>query len=243
MLNGTYLLSKVWIRDNYDNYVHFYPADPEYPTLATLAALTLMLSILPQLRRILNRSQFPSRPLFSSPSALRRLFAPTVMPAKALPKWTWLSADTSIAEVVISKNSKFCTITGVTPGTTIIGTTQNALTASCEVTVTDAPLPENGTANELYRVGVGGYVDIVPALTPAADTTLYEVTLDTPHVAGGGRTIGHTGVRIEGNNPRTATSTIRGANNLVMTTMVKVGTNSDRQHEKNDCCRIRTDLH
>lgn len=167
MLNGTYLLSKVWIRENYDNYVHFYPADPEYPTLATLAALTLMLSILPQLRRILNRSQFPSRPLFSSPSALRRLFAPTVMPAKALPKWTWLSAD----------------------------------------------------------------------------TTLYEVTLDTPHVAGGGRTIGHTGVRIEGNNPRTATSTIRGANNLVMTTMVKVGTNSDRQHEKNDCCRIRTDLH
>ena len=158
---------------------------------------------------------------------------PTVTPATSVPKWTWVSADTSIAEVVISENNKSCTITGITPGTTTItGTTQNGLTASCEVTVIDAPLPEGGTVNELYHVGVGGYVDIAPVLTPANATTLYEVTSDNPHVAGIGTTTGHTSVRIEGNNPGTATITIRGANNLVMTTTVKVGNDSDRQHEK-----------
>ena len=158
---------------------------------------------------------------------------PTVTPATSVPKWVWTSADTSIAEVHNAGGGTSCNITGIAPGTTTItGTTQNGLTASCEVTVTDAPLPESGTVNELYHVGVGSYVDIAPVLTPANATTLYEVTSDNPHVAGIATTAGHTGVRIEGNNPGTATITIRGANNLVMTTTVKVGNDSDRQHEK-----------
>lgn len=158
---------------------------------------------------------------------------PTVSPATSVPKWTWTSADTSIAEVHSAGGGTSCNVTGMAAGTTTItGTTQNGLTASCTVTVTDAPLPESGTVNASYQVGVGGYVDIVPTLTPANATTLYEVTSDNLHVAGVGTTAGHTSIRIEGNNAGTTTITIRGANGLVMTTTVKVGRDTDRQHEK-----------
>ena len=234
MLNGTYKLTQVSICDAYDNYAMFYPAGIRYPedpgnpgnidfdsvcfTIATPDVLPTAVSI-PEAATVSVRST--------------RTIQPTVEPSTSIPKWTWTSADTSIAEVTITENGKSCLISGIAPGTTTItGTTQNDLTASCTVTVTDAPLPESGTVNESYQVEVGGFVDIVPTLTPADATTLYEVTSDNPHVAGIGTTAGHSGIRIEGNNAGTATITIRGANGLVMTTMVKVGRDTDRQHEK-----------
>lgn len=233
MLNGTYKLSHVSIYDAYDNSAYFYPADPEYPDSGNPGNIDFDAVYFTIATPDIEPETISIPATLSLPIRSAQTIWPTVTPAEALPKWTWVSADTSIAEVVISENSKSCTITGVAPGTTTItGTTQNGLTASCEVTVTDAPLPESGTVDELYTVGIGGFVDIAPTLTPANATTLYEVTSDNPHVAGIGTTAGHTGVRIEGNNPGTVTITIRGANNLVMTTTVKVGTDSDRQHEK-----------
>ncbi len=234
ILNGTYKLSYVKIQDIYENNTLLYPAGTGYPEnpgnpgnidFDSIYFTIAIPDIEPEAVSIPQTLSLPVR----STQTIR----PTVTPVDSLPKWTWTSADTSIAEVAISENNKSCTITGVAPGTTIItGTTQNGLTATCTVTVTDAPVPESGTINESYQVGVGGYVDILPVLAPADATTLYEVTSDNPHVASVATATGQEGIRIQGNVPGKATITIRGANGLVMSTVVTVGRESNRQHEK-----------
>ena len=234
MLNGTYTLSSVRIYDTYSNSAYYYPADPDYPydsgnpgnidfdavyfTIATPDIVPVKVSI-PEKIEVDVRSVYTIRP--------------NVEPIESIPDWTWTSADTSIATVNSAENNKTCLVTGIAPGTTTItGTTQNNLTVSCEVTVTNAPLPESGTIDESYTVGVGGFADIVPVLTPSDATTLYEVSSNNPHVAGIELTNGGAGIRISGINAGTATITIRGSNNLVMTTTVTVGRPNDTPHEK-----------
>lgn len=220
------MLSEVYIRDTYGNRVYY---DPEYPGSIDFDTVYFVIAtpdILPETVSIESPVSLPVRST--------QTIYPVVTPATAIPDWTWVSADTSIAEAVKVENGKALLITGIAPGTTTItGTTQNNLEVTCKVTVTDAPLPESGTIDETYQVNVGGYKDIVPVLTPSDATTLYEVTSDNPHVASIGLTNGSAGVRIQGVNPGTATITIRGVgNNLKMTTMVRVGKETDIQHEK-----------
>ena len=234
MLNGTYTLSRVVIRDIYDNIASYYPSgvdypdDPGNPGSINFNAVYFVIAtpdILPEKVSIPEKIEVDVRSVYT--------IRPDVEPIESIPDWKWTSADTSIATVASAGGGVSCNVTGVAPGTTTItGVTQNELAVSCVVTVTDAPLPESGTIDATYQVNVGSYVDIVPVLTPANATTLYEVFSDNPHVAGIDTTGGYTGVRISGNNPGTATITIRGANNLVMTTTVRVGKETDIQHEK-----------
>lgn len=234
MLNGTYTLSEVTAYDTYFNSVTYYPAgwnypdDPGNPGDIDFDAIYFVI-VAPDVEdievSIPASIEVPVRSVYT--------IRPEVTPAEFVPVWTWTSADTSIATVASSGDGTSCNVTGVVPGvTTITGTTQNGLTVTCTVTVTEAPLPEGGTIDETYQVDVGSHIDIDPVLTPSGATTLYEVSSDNPHVAGIATTGGHTGVRVLGNNPGTATITIRGANNLMMTTTVRVGKESDTQHEK-----------
>jgi len=226
MLNGTYTLSYVDIWDSFDNNTYYSasgtPSNIDFDSICFVIATP---DIVPETVSI------PGTTTLSVRST--QTIYPTVTPVDSIPDWTWVSENDSIATVVRAESGKACLITGVSPGTiTITGTTQNNLTATCIVTVTDAPKPESGTIDASYQVGVGGFKDIIPELTPSGATTLYEVSSDNPHVAGIGLTNGGAGVRIEGNNPGTATITIRGSNNLVMTSTVTVGSPTDRQHEK-----------
>ena len=158
---------------------------------------------------------------------------PDVEPVTALPNWTWTSSDTTIAEIASSGNHLTALVTGVNPGVvTVTGTTSNGLSASCEVTVVDAPMPTGIEIEETYSLGVDETLNIEPILTPGDATTLYEVTTDNPHVVEVGTTGGHTGVTITGVNAGHATITIRGCNNVMASTVVTVGQPDDRQHEK-----------
>lgn len=231
--NGTWKLNQVSVTDYYGNTVYNYPGNPDCPNsgnpgninFSSIHFTVASNDIPPEKVSIPETIEVSIRSVYT--------IIPAVEPATSVPKWTWTSADTSIATVNVSGNGKTCNVTGVAPGTTTItGTTQNGLTTACIVTVTDAPVPDSGTIDESYQVGVGGYVDILPVLTPADATTLYEVTSDNPHVASVATTTGRTGVRIQGNVPGKATITIRGVNGLVMTTTVIVGKSTDTQHEK-----------
>ena len=158
---------------------------------------------------------------------------PDVEPVTALPNWTWVSSDTNVAEIASSGNHLTALVTGVTPGVvTVTGTTSNGLSASCEVTVVDAPMPTGIEIEETYSLDVDETLNIKPILTPDDATTLYEVTTDNPHVVEVGTTGGHTGVTITGVNAGHATITIRGCNNVMASTVVTVGEPDDRQHEK-----------
>ena len=158
---------------------------------------------------------------------------PDVEPITSIPQWTWTSSDIAIAEVHSADSFRYAYVTGVAPGTaTITGTTSNGLTASCVVTVVDAPMPTGGSVEDSYQVDIGEELDIAPVLVPSNATTLYEISTDNPHVVGVNTTNGHTGVSIRGINAGTANITVRGSNNLVMTTTVTVGDPEDRQHQK-----------
>ena len=158
---------------------------------------------------------------------------PDVEPITALPNWTWVSSDTNVAEIASSGNHLTALVTGVTPGVvTVTGTTSNGLSASCEVTVVDAPMPTGIEIEGTYSLDVDETLNIKPILTPDDATTLYEVTTDNPHVVEVGTTGGHTGVTITGVNAGHATITIRGCNNVMASTVVTVGEPDDRQHEK-----------
>lgn len=158
---------------------------------------------------------------------------PVVEPITSIPEWTWISSDTGIVEIHSAGGGTSANVTGVAPGTaTITGVTSNGLAVSCEVTVVDAPPPIAGFVDSVYHIDVDTTIHIVPTLTPDDATTLYEVTSDNPHVVAVGTAGGHTSVTITGINPGTATITIRGRNNLVLTTTIIVGDENDVQHEK-----------
>ncbi len=158
---------------------------------------------------------------------------PTVEPLNALPDFIWTSSDETVAAVMGATNGLSAQVIAYAPGTaTVTGTTQNGLTASCQVTVTDAPLPESGEIDRFYSVGVDCVVTIVPVLTPKNATTFYEVTSDNPHVASAKLTDNGTGIRVQGVNAGHATVTVRTSNGIVMTTAVTVGKETDVQHEK-----------
>lgn len=158
---------------------------------------------------------------------------PTFSPINSIPKWTWTSSDVEIAEVVSSGGGTGANVTGVSPGTaTITATTSNGLIDTCEVTVTDAPLPTEIEIESTYSIGIDESLDIVPTLTPNDATTLFEITTDNPHIVDVATTGGHTGLRIRGVNAGTATVTIRTSNNLIVTAEIIVGTSEDLQHKK-----------
>ena len=234
MVNGTYTLTQVRIRDNYGNESLYYPPDPDYPNnpgnpgnidFDSIYFTVATPDVMPEEVSIPDEFSMPVRTI--------RTVTPTVTPADSIPKWTWSSDNTDVVTAAPTANGISLVLTALGAGiATITGTTQNGLTATCQVTVTDAPLPETGEIEENYHVNVGGFVDIVPALTPDDATAFFEVTSDNPHVASAKLKDNGTGIRVEGVNAGHATVTVRTSNGIVMTTAVTVGKETDRQHEK-----------
>ena len=226
MQSGVWKLSDVSANDFYGNSCYIYSRDEDnnldfdncWFTVAHADIIPVSVS-LPKAITVSVRDVYTIRP--------------DVEPITALPNWTWVSSDTNVAEIASSGNHLTALVTGVNPGVvTVTGTTSNGLSASCEVTVVDAPMPTGIEIEETYSLGVDETLNIEPILTPGDATTLYEVTTDNPHVVEVGTTGGHTGVTITGVNAGHATITIRGCNNVMASTVVTVGQPGDRQHEK-----------
>ena len=224
--SGVWKLSDVSVSDFYGNNCHIYSFDEDndldfencWFSVAHSDIVPVSVSI-PETITVSVRDVYTIRP--------------DVEPVTALPNWTWVSSDTNVAEIASSGNHLTALVTGVTPGVvTVTGTTSNGLSASCEVTVVDAPMPTGIEIEEAYSLDVDETLNIKPILTPDDATTLYEVTTDNPHVVEVGTTGGHTGVTITGVNAGHATITIRGCNNVMASTVVTVGEPDDRQHEK-----------
>ena len=228
-INGTWELYSIDVHDYYGNYKSYYGDghynDANIPGFDDIHFTIASIDTLPTAVTIPEKIEVSVCDVYT--------IRPDVEPITSIPNWTWTSSDTSIAEIYSIDSFRAANIIGVAPGiATITGVTSNGLTVSSEVTVLDAPPPTAGQIDSVYSIDVDATITILPGLTPADATTLYEVTSDNPHVAMAGTTDGQTAVTITGINPGTATITIRGRNNLLMTTTVIVGDENDIQHKK-----------
>ncbi|MBQ7856578.1 MAG: Ig-like domain-containing protein [Alistipes sp.] len=98
-------------------------------------------------------------------------------PQGASSKITWTSSDTSIATV-----SSAGKVTGVSPGsTTVMATTANGLSATCQVNVISAPTAVNLPSSEDIMLGYGKR--LIPELTPENSETTYQWSSSDTSVA------------------------------------------------------------
>ena len=224
MISGKYILDYIYISDNCGNREYYSNAIPGFDDIE----FTLV-----------SPDTFPTS--ISIPKELTvavcdvRTIRPVFEPATVISGMKWTSSDTNIVEICDagSPNSGSANVTGISPGVaTVTGVTSNGLSASCEVTVVDAPPPTAGSIDSVYYIDVGEKIHVHPSLTPTNATSLYEITSDNYHVADVGTAGGLTSATITGINPGKATITIRGRNDLVMTTTAIVGDSSAVQHEK-----------
>ena len=224
--NGTYFIYEIIVADKYGNQGRLSSvsasSNVDFTKLWFIVAST---DIQPEKVSLPESIQLPVRSVYT--------ITPDVVPVESIPTWTWESEDSSIATANVAGNGSVLQITGLKVGTTTItGKTSNNLTAYTVVTVTDAPVPEEGKVEDSYCVGVSEFVDIHPELLPPGATSQYDVTSDNPHVASVDITSENNTIRIRGNNAGKAIITICGANGITMTTTIIVGKPTDRQHEK-----------
>lgn len=124
-------------------------------------------------------------------------------------KVSWTSSDTTIA--IVSSTGK---ITGVKAGlTTITATTDNGLSASCQVNVISAPTAVNLPTSEEIMLGYGK--KLIPSLIPNNSETTYNwsssdtaiATVSTEGIVTG-ESIGTTTITVKTDNGKSATCNI-----------------------------------
>ena len=106
----------------------------------------------------------------------------TITPDYANPGCQWISSDSEVATVSPADGGAKGLVTGLKPGVATITATIDNLSASCQVTVEDAPSSSEVQLAESYAIEVGCVEYIHPVVVPDGSAELFTITATEPDV-------------------------------------------------------------